>query len=175
MFEFKTGKVTEFKENLKLPRMIYVSVCKKADDSEFYKFGGYDCDNNEYVDDFYIGTLPDPKQPIQWKKVEEFKLKQSFGNCGVVIYAHFIIIFGGEIGYDKYLSDIYILDTRSKTGWVRSSIQCPVESDYVAALDDQNNVHIFTFGRQQQQHCRISLRAFIPNLDDLSMTKQLPS
>ena len=116
---------------------------------------------------FYVGRLQhdDPSKPIRWKKNDHFTLKKPLYGSGYIHYNHRIIIFGGVTsGYTK-VDDIYILDVRSKKGWIRSPIKCPMESEYVAVLDHQQRVHLFTYGSTyNNQHYCIALNELIPDL-----------
>ena len=136
VYSMATGRVTEFKPNLKSHRMREVSITKQADDSEFYKFGGWDDTTKKCTDSFFVGKLQNGKadKPIIWKQADHFKLKKPLLGCGVIQRYPFIVIFGGETTGDKALDDIYILDIRSKSGWVQSPIKCPKKNMCVKRL-----------------------------------------
>ena len=142
-----------------------VSITKQSDNSEFYKFGGYDYTTSKPVDSFFVGKLQNGKadKPIIWKQADHFKLKKPLLGCGVIQRYPFIVIFGGETTGDKALDDIYILDIRSKSGWVQSPIKCPTKSRYVAVLDHEQKAHLFTWNNNKQ-HYSIALKDLVPEL-----------
>merc|ERR1712110_910119 len=93
-----------------------VSVTKLDDDSKMCKFGGFLLEDMDCVDHFYIGHLENgnAQKPIIWKKSNEFQLPQPITRCGVIQIGPFIVIFGGWTTGGKGVSDIDILDLRSK-------------------------------------------------------------
>jgi len=79
---------------------------------------------------------------IIWKEAPQRRLPKSILFCGAVHTKSFIIIFGGE-SLNCPSDEIYVLDTRSNEGWIKSTIKCPFKCCYIAALDNQRRVHIF--------------------------------
>ena len=149
----------------------------------FYKFGGYDDDANGATDSFFIGKLQedDAGKPVIWEQAEQFKLRQPMWHCGVIQSGPFIVTFGGIKWMEAVgLDEVYILDTRSKRGWIESQIKCPVKSGYVAVLDYEDGVHLFTWNGEDYgvkhgvapQHFSISLEELIPEFGTLKALRK---
>jgi len=160
-----TGQVHEFKDKLASNGMQLVSVCRRSDDGEFYKFGGFDCGKRKYVSSFYIGSLPgnDPQQPIIWRKTDQYRLIQPMAQCGVIQYGQYILTFGGKNNQREELNEIYCLNLRQNRGWSRLDIRCPMKSRYIAALDHLKRVHLFTFDKRNRRHFSIALNQLLPD------------
>ena len=176
IYSIDGASVTEHEDNLQYPREFRVSFTKRSDDSEFYQFGGINADEFSFIDTFYVGKLDngDPTKPIIWTENRYFRLLRGIARFGVIQYGPYIVIFGGEWtkGMNPNTADIDVLDTRSRADWTRSPIKCPEENEYTAVLDDQLNVHLFT-NDGDNKHYSISLKAFIPDLDSLSVPQQV--
>ena len=66
------------------------------------------------------------------------------------------------------------LDIQSKSGWIQNPIKCPMESQYVAALDHQHKVHLFTANYDNKpQHYSIALQDIVPELATSPMAQRV--
>ena len=131
---------------------VIVDVIQQFSPFELYKFGGkreFPPQRSGYfpVDTFYIGVLEngDAAQPIKWSLEPNYKMKHPMEAFGCINFGPFIVTFGGLIGMDRdALTDaIYVLDLRSKSGWIQSRVKCPIKSTYHAVIDEAQTVHLF--------------------------------
>merc|ERR1719295_1878845 len=137
----------------------FVIVKATVEEDLFYKFGGHR--GGKLSDSFYVGHLEngDSSRPIIWRQKESFRLEIPLHSCGVILHNHFLITFGGQghgPSQNAYLDDIYILNTQSNNGWVQSPTKCPMKGPYVAAMDHQNHIHLFSRCRRHRIHCNIA-------------------
>lgn len=151
----------------------YVASChltKQSNQEMFYLFGGLDLSmqSNQRISSFYSGSKPSkPDSPIIWKQSHHYALPLGLDGFGSIHYGSFILIFGGTTNHHQNSDDIYISDLKQKeTGWIRSKLKCPLKSDYVAVLDQQMNVHLFTRLREKADHFCIALCQLLPDLKE---------
>ena len=114
----------------------------------------------------------DGQRPMKWNKSREWKMKRAVFGCGVINKGPFVVMFGGKSN-SGFSDEIYILDIRSKSGWIQSPIKCPMESNYVAALDHQQRVHLFTFYNDDAKHYSIALQDIVPELAISAMAQRV--
>ena len=141
-----------------IPDVMIWMICKYVSTTEFYKFGGADFRPYSYLGLFCIGHLPndDPSQPIQWTEIPEFCLHGHGLGSGVVQKDCYIVTFGGRGELCRELSDeIWILNVDAQEQWKLSPMKCPERSGFVAVLDYQQNVHLFSWGLMEKNthHC----------------------
>ena len=128
----------------------------KGEGNTYYKFGGYDWSTNKPVNSFYIGSLTnnDGSKPLHWKKTNKFTLKKPLSYFGYVQREPFIVILGG---YSSGCEDIVcILDLRDDSGWKPAAFTCPIKSSYTATLDNDENIHLFTYG--DKKHFSVGIK-----------------
>ena len=133
-------------------------ICQYVSATEFHKLGGADFRPYSYLGLFCVGHLPndDPSQPIQWTEIPEFCLHGHGLGSGVVQKDCYIITFGGRGESRRQLSDeIWILNVDAQEQWKLSPMKCPERSGFVAVLDHQQNVHLFSWGMMEKNthHC----------------------
>ena len=126
---------------------------------ELYKFGGRRRNPLNYfpVDTFYIGVLEngDAALPIKWTVKPNYRMKYPLKAFGYVHYGPFIVTFGGLIEHD-FTDAIYVLDLRSKSGWIQSQIKCPMKTTYHAVIDDTQTIHLFAAIQHKLHNLHIS-------------------
>ena len=107
----------------------------------FLQFGGYDNDNGHCMDTFYISSI----RNFEWKLQPKYKLKTGTCYGGYILNKDYIIMLGGETSSGVYTDKIYVLDLKRSNGWEElKDVKCPVKSNYMAVLDVDINIHLYT-------------------------------
>ena len=97
---------------------------------------------------------------FKWEKIHDFTLEKPMRGCGYVIYKHYIITFGGNIAYDEYIDNIYILDMRDEEkGWIESKMKCPKKSEYRGILTSNGDIHLFQAGNKKYESGHYSIHS----------------
>lgn len=105
------------------------------------------------------------KHGYNWHKLDDkiAKLHKRYCECGYIIYQHFIITFGGNIGGTKHCDTIFVLNLRDKKkGWIESKVRCPEKDGYRAILTSTlatDDVHLF--GIYTLVHCSMRVTNII--------------
>ena len=121
------------------------SVCLLEYEGKIIKFGGHDFGKEKCVDSFYMSSSVKNINDIKVYIQPQYKLPRPLFYCGAVIFDHYLIIFGGAVAAGKYSDAIYVLDLDGNKGWIKlQHIKCPLESQYRAILDNDNNIHLIT-------------------------------
>ena len=111
---------------------------------------GWNLDDNTASNSFYISSKISKsdtnKNEITWTLQPKWKLPQQISGCGCILYNKYIITFGGVISITKAIDTIYVLNlSRDESYWEKIlHIKCPIEGNYKAILDGDNNVHLVT-------------------------------
>ena len=131
-------------------RMSCVAVLKYK--NQIIKIAGDTYGKWDYENKFLISSKINDKDDhdnILWIEKPEWKLPKRIYRFGHVLYKHYIIIFGGNTNksYSGFVSEntIYVLDLNCDDGWEEiKHIKCPLSSNYLAVLTDDNYVHLIT-------------------------------
>ena len=132
-------------------KMRQVHVTKYGD--RLIRFAGRNTSSHESVGTFMISSEIKPDQDdkdITWSIKDEYDMDEPRLKCGIVVYKHWLLTFGGEghkDGFkpDGYIDNIYLLDLKGNDGWIElEHVKCPIKSRYYAILDDNNMVHLIT-------------------------------
>ena len=125
-------------------------VCALNYSNRIIKFAGLSS-NSVKLDKFVMSSVieqndnDNDNNDITWSERPEFKLKRGVYQFGYVLYKHYLIFFGGDIGCGDFVDTIYLLDLNKNIGWIElQHIKCPMKSKYVAILTMDKHVHLFS-------------------------------
>ena len=138
----------------------------KGEGNTYYKFGGFDYSTGKPVNSFFIGSLTnnDGAKPLIWRQTNKFTLKKPPSHFGYVQRGPFIVILGGWSG--DWEDTVSILDLRDDSGWRPSAFTCPLKTRYIATLDNDENIHLFTWGASHKKHFSVGLKTLGIELED---------
>merc|ERR1712096_163343 len=98
-----------------------------------YAFSGYQ------TDQFFVGSIVQrPKHhhlEIKWALSKHLRIPNSLRDCGYVLHKdRYLVLFGGNTGYNKEYSDaIYSIDLDSNGAVTKlKHVQCPAQNKYHA-------------------------------------------
>ena len=92
----------------------------------------------EYIDSIYTLDNFNQTSNIKWIKRKQ-TLPKKMSDFGVIIYKHFLFIFGGSVNdMDGYSDLIYYCDIQSYS-WHKSYIKCPIKGINYAVLTKIND------------------------------------
>ena len=116
------------------------------------RFGGHSYEpelkQNPYLDTCMITSKIEPHDDNapQWTTKNEWNLPQCINQFGVILYGHYVLIFGGGLYVDRkrtYQDSVYLLDLTLNDGWkLLNHIKCPMKSWYLATMTGDNQVHL---------------------------------
>eukprot|EP01084_Bolivina_argentea_P125449 222265_1 len=139
-------------------------VCVLKYGNKLIRFGGYCMDEMKSLNSLFISSpviqMNKTNKTIKWQL--KCKLVKGLFGCGYILYDNtYIITFGGSHSWAEYIDTIFVLNIKQNGNWFElKQIKCPLPSAYLAILDSENNIHLFT---QHNKHavkkhfvCKIS-------------------
>ena len=133
--------------------------------NQMIRFGGLNNEEDQYTDVCMITAeiKPDDDNDPEWKEKPEWKLPKLMNQFGLVLYKHYILIFGGGI-WDHikvtYQTAIYLLDLdgNESEGWKElNHIKCPDGAWYNAVITMDNYVHLISTSTREDEYSHYSL------------------
>ena len=112
---------------------------------KIFRFGG--SQGSQRIDTFMISSSikQNEDENIKWTEKVEFKLKNGRNKCAFVLYKNYLISFGGNPSWGKFVESICLLDLDDDVGWIELvHVKCPIASRYLAVLTPDLYVHLLT-------------------------------
>eukprot|EP01084_Bolivina_argentea_P224534 379656_1 len=134
---------SDMTDELTISNIKAVSILKYND--KIIRFGGFNADKKRNINKFTMSStiIADKYNDIEWLVKKNYKLKEPAAQCGYLLYKHYILRFGGF--YKEFMDTIYLLDLNQDNGWIKlNHVRCPMASQYLAILDSNNYIHLFT-------------------------------
>ena len=98
---------------------------------------------------------------IDWSKNMHL-LPVGLAGCGLLWYKEFVLVFGGWMGDDSFSDAIYFYDVNKKARWKQiETLKCPLQSQYIAHLFDENVHLIAQSSRTKDKHFMIPMKAIM--------------
>ena len=148
IYSINNNTIHTINNTINKTKIFCISMLKYQD--KLIQFGGYDNDNDEYLDRFCSYSI---MQQNKWTLKPQFKLKQPLLDCGCIIYKNYILTFGGQTVNGECIDKIYLLHLKNNNGWIEiKEFQCPIKSCYRAVLDTNGHAHLFTYVNKEMHY-----------------------
>eukprot|EP01084_Bolivina_argentea_P278250 475272_1 len=135
-------------------------IVKYINENKVYMFTGY-CSEK-----IFEGTIKisHHHKEIKWQVSPNLKIPNRLRDCGYFLCAHYIVLLGGNGGFNKEYSDCIYLINLKENGKIEKlkNVHCPSKDKYHAVFVD-HKVHIFGLWNDMNQYA-ISINNILPEL-----------